>query len=261
MRPLQFGGLFDEIADLYDRARPSYPEPLFDAIVSRTGLNSGSQLLEIGAGTGQATLPMAKRGYSILAVERGANLARLARGNLQQYPQVQVVTGKYEDIELTSEAFDLVYCATALHWIRPESRFRKTHQVLRRGGHFAILRGAHISDECGDLFFHASQPIYRKHFSTETDQSDYTIKKLSDVRVETFDAELFECVHFECFPATISFTSKEYCALLNTESPKLALPPETRSRFLEDIKQLIDTSFGGTISRCYANPLTILRKI
>src|SRR3712207_8384987 len=66
---------FDGTAALYDEVRPGYPERLFEDIVSLSGVPSGGRVLEVGCGTGQATLPLARRGYEILCVELGGNLA------------------------------------------------------------------------------------------------------------------------------------------------------------------------------------------
>ncbi len=54
---------FNQDAENYDRARPTYPEALFDDLVSMTGLGTGAMVLELGCGTGQATVALAMRGY------------------------------------------------------------------------------------------------------------------------------------------------------------------------------------------------------
>jgi 16S rRNA A1518/A1519 N6-dimethyltransferase RsmA/KsgA/DIM1 with predicted DNA glycosylase/AP lyase activity len=91
---------FDGAAALYDEVRPGYPEGLFDDIVSLSGVPSGGRVLEVGCGTGQATLPLARRGYEILCVELGGNLAAVARRNLAGYPGVEVLTGDFEETPL-----------------------------------------------------------------------------------------------------------------------------------------------------------------
>ncbi|MCW2974924.1 MAG: methyltransferase, partial [Actinomycetia bacterium] len=65
---------FDRVAELYDRARPTYPS---DLIVDVAAL--GPRVLEIGPGTGQATRALAERGAQVTAVELGKSLAELAR--------------------------------------------------------------------------------------------------------------------------------------------------------------------------------------
>ena len=54
---------FDRAALLYDKVRPGYPEELFEDLVSLSGIPTGGRrVLEVGCGTGQATLPLARRG-------------------------------------------------------------------------------------------------------------------------------------------------------------------------------------------------------
>jgi SAM-dependent methyltransferase len=61
VRPLR--ETFDEDAERYERARPGYPAELLDDLAALTGLRAGDRVLEIGPGTGQATVPLARRGY------------------------------------------------------------------------------------------------------------------------------------------------------------------------------------------------------
>ncbi len=89
-------GLFNQAAVLYHQARPEYPEDLFDALVVATGLGPENRLLEIGPGTGKATLALARRGFIVTGVEMGQDLARLARENLRPYA-VSIVEARFED--------------------------------------------------------------------------------------------------------------------------------------------------------------------
>ena len=71
---------FDGDAERYDRARPGYPAATFDDLLALTGLGPGARVLEIGCGTGQATVPLAERGCQIVAVELGAGALAGRRG-------------------------------------------------------------------------------------------------------------------------------------------------------------------------------------
>jgi 16S rRNA A1518/A1519 N6-dimethyltransferase RsmA/KsgA/DIM1 with predicted DNA glycosylase/AP lyase activity len=84
-----------------------------------TGIPPAGSVLEIGCGTGQATLPLARRGYRVLCVELGENLAAVARRNLKPYPRVEVRTADFEGFPLPEGAFDLAVSATAFHWLNP----------------------------------------------------------------------------------------------------------------------------------------------
>ena len=88
---------FDAAARLYDKFRPGYPEPLFDDLVQLSGIPAGGRILEIGPGTGQATLPLARRGLSILGLELGASMARVCRRNTHEFPNVEILNVAFED--------------------------------------------------------------------------------------------------------------------------------------------------------------------
>ena len=82
---------FDEVADLYDMARPGYPLSLVDDLVELTGLHSGTRVLEIGCGTGQLTLPLA---------EHGASLNQIGRFVLQvEFRGLQKLRGVWDRLE------------------------------------------------------------------------------------------------------------------------------------------------------------------
>lgn len=87
---------FDRASEVYHRARPDYPEELIDHLIRVTSLRQGDHLLEIGCGTGKATLPLARRGFRITCVELSARLAESARQNLSDYPDVEVVDRIFE---------------------------------------------------------------------------------------------------------------------------------------------------------------------
>ena len=77
--------LFDGVAERYDAARPRYPRVVVDDLVALAGLEFGSRVLEIGCGTGQLTVDLARRGLDVTAVEIGPALAEVARRNLAPY--------------------------------------------------------------------------------------------------------------------------------------------------------------------------------
>jgi SAM-dependent methyltransferase len=135
---------FDEVADLYDRARPQCRDQLFDDLFALAGMEpSGKDVLEIGCGTGQATLPLARRGCNVAGVEMGKNLAHIARAKAAQYPNVRIVTARFEDWDPRGASFDMVFAATAWHWLDPGLRYRKAAQLLRPAGVLAFTSGGH----------------------------------------------------------------------------------------------------------------------
>ncbi len=151
---------FDRVALLYDQARPGYPEELFDTIVSLSGIPTAGRILEIGCGTGQATIPFARRGYRLLCIELGENLAAVARHQLAAYPLVEVQTGAFEDWSIEEGAFDLVFAATAFHWLDPAIAYPKTACALRTGEAIALFWNLHVHSDTSSRFFEAVQQLY-----------------------------------------------------------------------------------------------------
>lgn len=255
---------FNVDAERYHAMRPKYPPELVEKIIKDTGLSGNARLLEIGPGTGQATEPLAKRGYVITAIELGDELASKAREALRAFPNVKVVTGAFEDVELPKASFDLIYSATAFHWIQPEVKYTKTYQLLKPGGYLAIIHTEHVSDEAGDKFIDASRPLYVKYTSAEAPVNkiqDFRLPHLADLKPpKDIDTALFALENFSVFPLVITYTAQEYVDLLATYSPNIALPEEKRTAFFDGIKELIVAEFGGQLDKHYGMTLALLRR-
>ena len=116
-------------------------------------------MLEVGCGTGQATLPLARRGYEILCVELGENLAALARDNAAEYPRVEVVTSDFEKIPLPQGPFDLLVSATAFRWLDTAVAYPKAAGSLKPGGAIALFWNEHVHTDKDRGFFEAAQRV------------------------------------------------------------------------------------------------------
>lgn len=249
---------FNNNAQTYREIRPKYPEALFDTLIQTAKLPGKAHLLEIGPGTGQATLPLAKRGYDITAIELGVSLANEARNTLKDYPNVRILTGAFEDVDLPYDSFDLIYSATAFHWIKPDVKFTKSHRILKSNGYLAVIHTNHVSNEEGDAYFFATAPIYKKY--DPTDDETFRLPRTEALKPSDVDVHLFTLVLFKTFPLIIRYTANEYVQLLSTFSPTLSMPIETREKFLADITKVINDQFGGSIDKHFAMSLTIARK-
>jgi hypothetical protein len=89
----------------------------------------------------------------------GAQLADKARSNLVGLP-VEIHVATFEGWEHESEAFELVYAATAWRWIDPTIRYRKGHRLLQAGGHLAFWSAQHAFPAGFDPFFAEIQEVY-----------------------------------------------------------------------------------------------------
>ncbi len=250
--------VFDEVADLYDEVRPRYPTALFDSLVEAAHLPARAKLLEIGPGTGLATGELARRGFEILGVEIGPRLANLARRNLRDFPNVRVVTAPFEDIDLPSGTFDLVYAATSFHWIDPKLRFTKPHRILNSNGHLAVIHTEHVWGDHTDSLFEKTKPIYDQYLPP--DDPNTHLSSATQIKPYEFDGSLFKSVFFSTFPTTVKYSSEDYVQLINTFSPTRAMDPHNRELFLKAIQDLIDKHFGGAVTKHFAMTLNVAKK-
>jgi len=249
---------FNEYPEQYNLFRPTYPDRLFDALVTTANITNTSKLLEIGPGTGQATKPLAQLGADITGIELGAELAEKARTELQQYPNVRITTGSFEAAALPDSSYDLIFSATAFHWIEDEDKFLKAARLLKPEGWLAIIHTEHVSDDNGDEFYQASQSIYSKYWPSNT--APLSPPSMDQLRAPYIDEQLFELKSFTVFPETLVYSAAEYAGLLSTYSPTIALPPDKRQGFLADIASLITERFGNRLEKQFAFTLAIAQK-
>lgn len=251
---------FNENAGRYDRFRPTYPTRLFKKLIEDTGINASSSLLEIGPGTGQATRPLAYTKADITGVELGSTLAEKARQALRHYSNVRIITNSFENADLPTSKYDLIYSATAFHWVKDTHKFTKTARLLKPQGYLAIIHTEHVSNETGDAFHKVSQPIYDACWPPPDSTPPPALPTISSLKAPFIDTTLFELQSFSIFPEIKTYTAHEYAGLLSTYSPTIALPPSKRRKFLTAIENLINQQFGGKLEKQFAFTLTIARK-
>jgi SAM-dependent methyltransferase len=230
---------FETAADLYEEARPSYPEELFDDLISLSALDPGARVLEIGSATGKATRPLLERGYPVVCVEMGSQLAEKARGNLAGLPaEIHVAT--FEEWEYEPEAFELVYAATAWHWIDPAIRYRKAHRLLQPGGHLAFWSARHAFPAGFDPFFAEIQEVYDA--IDESHPGEWPPpppEQIPDEAAEIGATGLFEEIRVRRYVWEKRYTAEEYISLLNTFSGHIAMEATKREHLYREIRRRI----------------------
>jgi len=253
---------FDSAADLYQQARPEYLEQLYEAMIAAAGLGADDRLLEIGCASGKATLPLARRGFRITCVEPGSALADEARRNLASFPEVEVVQSTFEDIDPAQhEPFDLVFAATAWHWLDPAVRYRRTWELLRPGGHLAVWGATHVFPEGGDRFFADLQQVYDEIGEGLPEGATYPRPgELSDQREDIEVSGLFESVLVRHFEWEVTYDADGYIGLLDTFSGHLAMEPWQRRRLYSEIRRRLGERADGLLHRGWGAVLHVARR-
>jgi SAM-dependent methyltransferase len=249
---------FEEAPELYDRVRPGYPEALFDDLAQLTDRRRGSRVLELGCGTGQATVALARRGYEVVAVELGPRLADLAQRKLAPYPATQVVNAAFEQWPLPAEPFDAVFAATSFHWIDRAVRVTKSADALRPGGVLAVVSTHHVAG--GDERFFADAQRCYERWDPETPPDGSRLPAAADVasdREELDASGRFGRVVFRRYERELTYSAQEYRDLLLSYSGHRAMQVDARRGLLSCIGRLIDERYGGRIAKRYMNELAV----
>jgi SAM-dependent methyltransferase len=251
--PRNYGRVFDEIAEDYDRHRPTYPDVLVDRACE--GINPGAAVLEIGCGTGQLTRSLLARGLQVTAVEPGQQLIARARDQLNGFGDVQFVNARLEDASLPRVQYSAVFSASAIHWIDPDVSWRKAADALVDGGSLALvsyfglddprsaddqqaLRAA-MTTTAPELA--ADWPTYRDLPSTLAGVAARR-ENLSEVWAwlgsyeigRGYAADLFDDVQVVALPTQLEHTADELNALLGTMSFWARLSTRQRGALVDE---------------------------
>lgn len=154
---------FNTVAEQYDRMRPTYVDALYDGVWKYGGFGPGTRAVEVGIGTGQATQPVLDRGASVTAVELGPELAAFCARKFSDNPGIRVVNLPFQDFDAPDGSCDLVYSASAFHWIPEELGYRKVFRMLRPGGVFARFANHPFKDKEKEALHEALQTLYAKY--------------------------------------------------------------------------------------------------
>jgi SAM-dependent methyltransferase len=250
---------FNAAASLYQIARPDYPAELYGDLLAITGLRPPARLLEVGCGPGKATRPLAERGFRITAVELGRDLAAAARQNLAAFPDVRIVTSSFE--EWTPDhphSFELVYAATAWHWVDPQVRYANAAKALVPGGHLAVWGARHGFPADFDPFFTEIQQVYAEIGETyDGDWPPPPPEDMPDASSEFEASGHFTTVAVRRYVWAQRYAADDYISLLNTFSGHIAMEPAKREYLYKEIRRRLAGRPDGKLTRHWASVLTV----
>lgn len=253
---------FDRAAASYQAARPDYPDQLYADLLELTGLAPPARLLEVGCGPGKATLPLARMGFRITAVELGADLAAEARRNLAAFPEVHVHTAPFERWEPEPADFDLVFAATAWAWLDPDVKYAKAARLLRPEGYLATWNATHAFPPDADPFFFEIQEIYDEIGEGHPGEWPPDPPEKQPDFADEFEASgHFEAVGVRRQLWALEYDAEAYIALLNTFSGHIAMDAWKRDRLYAEIRWRLAERPDGRLTRHWGTALTVGRRI
>ncbi|GFP76488.1 class I SAM-dependent methyltransferase [Clostridium fungisolvens] len=229
---------FNEDASNYDKWRPTYCEELFEDIFRYSEISKDKNALEVGIGTGQATTPFLNAGYNVTAVELGNNLAEFSREKFKEYKNFKVYNTSFEEFQCEDNIIDILYSATAFHWIPESIGYPKILRLLKDNGTIALFwNKPSPADEEYSLHLEI-QKIYEKYWpSTDKllESNSERYKRIS----ETIKTYGFRDLEMKLYHKTRKFSSEEYICLLNTYSDHRTMPEPSKQLFENEIKDII----------------------
>jgi SAM-dependent methyltransferase len=251
---------FDQTAETYEEARPDYPVGLFQDLIDITKIGTESSLLEIGCGSGKATRPLAERGFKVVCVELGPRLAQVARQRLDQFAGVEVITSSFEDWDSGGETFDLIYAATAWHWIDREVRYQKAATLLKPGSHLAFWSATHAFPKGFDPFFTEIQEVYDAIGESHDEPwPPPHPENVPDEAAEIESSGYFEVVGTRRYLWAHRYTAAEYLALLDTFSGHRAMEADKRNFLYREIRSRIEHRTDPRVVRHWLAILHVAR--
>jgi SAM-dependent methyltransferase len=240
--------IFGQVAELYDAARPSYPEALVDDLVMWAGETDGpARALEVGAGTGKATRLLAGRGVRVLAIEPSAEMAAIARRTTADTGLVEIVESDFETAPLGDRRFPLVFAAQAWHWVAQPAGDRRAREALDPGGRLVVFWNrpdwarAPLREELAAVYASVAPEVaadgpMHPAGRAQLDHGDGWRRAKAQAGFDATEVRRYEWA--------IEYTSAEYVDLLATMSEIQLLAPDRRAVLLDAIAARLDANGG-----------------
>lgn len=240
--------VFQAIIEDYAAARPGYPDALFRDIVAFANLPKHARILEIGAGPGQATGYFVQNGYAVTALEISLPQVEYLEQKFAGYSNLRCVCSPFEEFAAEDGSFDLVFSATAFHWIDPLVGYPKAYRLLKQNGvlavfwHIASVIEPQTEREIG------IRAIERKH-TPELD--DYcTVEQANEMHQQRLQLSqtqnLFGEPIYKEYRWVDSYSTERYCKLINSYSDFHSIRPEQQTAILKETAAYLN-KHGGII--------------
>ena len=239
--------MFNDVPGEYDKLRPQYPDALSNDVIQFANLDKTKKTLEIGIGTGKATLPFLKTGCELTAIEIGDKLAQYSREKFADYECFKVLNQDFESVSIEENSYDFIYSASAFHWIPPEIGMPKVYRLLKTGGVFVWFSvqpapsQKNIHDELQKVY-----EEYSRYFKDEKLQFDrlQEAQKKQLYRANTFKQYGFVEIADKLYNGSRTLRASDYATLCSTYSDHRAIPEKDRMQFLQKIEDAINRCGG-----------------
>jgi SAM-dependent methyltransferase len=239
---------FDRMAEVYERARPPYPDALWRRLGDLRLLEAGVRVVELGAGAGLATQALVDAGAWVTAIVPGRALAERLRA---RFREVDVVIARAEDAPLPDAAFDLAVAATSVHWLDLDVVLPMLHRALVRGGHLAVWRNAFGDPSVPTPFRERIAAIVARRGGSATRPGPGELDTGGWIRRLTAGGH-FVATHTEQFRWSIELDAEQVRDLFSTFSDWSEAEVDAAAQASREL--------GGRVTEHYVTPLVVLER-
>jgi ubiquinone/menaquinone biosynthesis C-methylase UbiE len=244
--------LFDGVAELYEDSRLGYPSDLVDFMLATAGVGAGSDVLEVGCGTGQLTASLASHGFRLTAIDIGASMVGVAQRRLDS-SDVSFQVASFEDFAAADTSFDLIVSATAFHWIDPEVKFRKPARLLRGGGWLALL-------ETGERYDEPLGAALQGMWTARADDGANWVRQPHPGATEIVTGTgMFETAIHKTHRQRIIRSAETVIGVENTRATSLSWPDDMRRGFTAELRRQIGSA--ATVHLTQETSVTMARVV
>jgi len=247
---------FNEDVKNYEKWRPTYCKELFDDIIQYSKLNQNKKAVEVGIGTGQATKSFLMTGCDVTAIELGKNLAEFSKEKFKEYKNFSVHNTSFEDYECNDNSIDILYSATAFHWIPEDIGYPKALNLLKNDGTLALFWNKPSRED--DLLHQKFQSLYQKYTSFNNESIESATARYNRIS-KTIQSYGFRDVEIKLYHQTRVFDSSGYISLLETYSDHRMLEASTKKLLYNEIENAI-LEYGNTLTIYDTIELYLARK-
>lgn len=226
--------IFGRDAESYEQSRPGYPP---EAIGYLTGLVRTTNALEIGAGTGKATIDVAGADLVLTCLEPSPQMAEILEA--KKLPGVSVVVSTFEEWDGEPGGFDLIYAAQAWHWVDHSTAYARALRLLAPGGALALMWNVPLDryEMFGEVYAALAPELLA--------EQDERIKRRDSF---TWVGELtnagFASVDSFSYSWSTGLDAGEVRSLYSTYSDHMMLPEPQRERLLDGLADAVERRGG-----------------
>lgn len=127
------GDHFSQQAKLYAKYRPSYPEKLYDFILSH--LNRKHRAWDCGTGSGQVASYLADHFEVVYA----SDISKKQMAHAPQKPNIEYYNVPAEKTGFARDSFDLITVAQAIHWFDFSGFYREVQRTAKPNALLAVI--------------------------------------------------------------------------------------------------------------------------